>query len=95
MVRFIFALALIFQTLSQVDYQERRIYLSEKDNVCHFGIDSDLIRITIDSEGESLKIIDAWGSTLCTSHGLIDAMKITPAKGWIWATFDGLNLIHF
>lgn len=85
------ALALIILfvgVFSQDNFQQRYIYAGEQDNVCHFGEQSDLIRLKINIDGFETKTIVTFGDTQCDNWILTDALRIIPADYWLAISED-------
>jgi hypothetical protein len=57
LMRSIIILLLSISLASCMDYQRRAIYLGEKDNVCHYGQQSDKIRLQINLDGLRTKTV--------------------------------------
>jgi len=80
-----------FSAFTQRDYQERIIYTSENDNVCHFGTQSDEIFLSIIGEDFKEKNIIVNGHTLCDQYYLVDWLRIMPRGYWSFLSEDDSN----
>jgi hypothetical protein len=82
------SIILFIGVFGQDNFQQRAIYYSEADNVCHFGEYSDLIRLTVNIDGVETKNMVAYGGTHCDQWILTDAARIQPPSYWLAASED-------
>lgn len=60
------------------NYQERAIYLGEKDNVCRFGEISDRIFLRVNLDGVVTRTFNISGWTSCSDGYIRYAKQMTP-----------------
>ena len=65
------------------NYQERAIYLGEKDNVCRFGEVSDSVYLRVNLDGMVTRTFNISGATSCSDGYFRYAKQITPMTGWL------------
>ena len=58
-------LSIFFLISTMPNYQERAIYLSERDNVCRFSPGSDTINVVLNIDGKQTIKFSADGMTYC------------------------------
>jgi hypothetical protein len=86
-IKALLLVAIFTCALSRPNYQERIIYIDEKDNVCHYGESSDIVWLNIDMDGKKSTRIAAWAKTGCTD-GTINIQRITPMTYWTYIAFE-------
>ncbi len=77
-LQFLFISTIVLVASSQPSYQERAIYLSNNDNICHFDAAlEDQLYLILSINGSPSEKIQQWGMCNCRMHGWTDAERIS------------------
>lgn len=72
-------------TICQPTYQERAIYLSPLDNVCHAEANfEDQLYLIYSIDGSASQKIKTWGYTSCSNKGFTDARRIDSTNAFVY-----------
>ena len=73
-MRLALIIGLLLTVVCQPTFQERAVYLSQSDNVCHFdAVMEDQLYLIINMDGSPSEKIQTWGMTSCLDKGWTDA----------------------